>query len=143
MVEIWNSVICSSIRTSMQNLESVAQKMAELLHNYMIFVSHFFYFFYNLFGQSTWTSMQNLESVAQKITKLWVLMYCLYFRTFVICSDCPHELPCKIWSLYLKKWPSYCTRYERGHFGREVAVEAEEHIFFSGLYSPNSFLFVR
>ena len=25
-----------SIRTSMQNLESVAQKMAELLHNYVI-----------------------------------------------------------------------------------------------------------
>ena len=43
-----------------------------------------------------WTSMQNLESVAQKIAELWVLMYLI---TFVICSEYPYELPCKIWSL--------------------------------------------
>ena len=33
------------------------------------------------------------------------------FGTFlylcVICSDCTYKLPCKIWSLYLKKWVSY------------------------------------
>ena len=30
------NLLGQSIRTSMQNLESVAQKMAELLHNYVI-----------------------------------------------------------------------------------------------------------
>ena len=45
-----------------------------------------------------WTFMQNLESVAQKMAELWVLMYFLYFFTFVICSEYPYELPCKICS---------------------------------------------
>ena len=60
----------------------------------------FFYFFTfctfvlsHLVGQCIWTSMQNLKSVAQKMSELWVLC------TFVLCSDCPYKLPCKIWSL--------------------------------------------
>ena len=60
-----------SIRTSMQNLESVAQKTAELLHNYVILnyvITKFI--LCNLSGQSIRTSMQNLESVAQKMAEL-------------------------------------------------------------------------
>ena len=57
-----------SIRTSMQNLESVAQKMAELLHNYVItYIRNYVitkFILRNLSGQSIRTSMQNLESVA-------------------------------------------------------------------------------
>ena len=45
-----------------------------------------------------------------------LFLYFLYFCTFVIYLDYPYELPCKIWSLQLKKWLSYCTRYEREHF---------------------------
>ena len=49
----------------------------------------------------------------------FVLMYFFSFFctfcTFVIYLDYPYELPCKIWSLQLKKWLSYCTRYEREH----------------------------
>ena len=55
-----------SILTSMLNLESVAQKMAELLHNYVITK----FILRNLSGQSIQTSMQNLESVAQKMAEL-------------------------------------------------------------------------
>ena len=50
----------------MQNLESVAQKMSELLHNYVITK----FILGNLSGQSTRTSMRNLESVAQKMADL-------------------------------------------------------------------------
>ena len=39
-----------------------------------------------------------------------------------------------------KKWLSYCTRYERGHFALRVVGEVEEHIFFKLLYSPNFFV---
>ena len=41
-----------------------------------------------------------------------LFLYFLYFCTFVIYLDYPYELPCKIWSLQLKKWLSYeyfCT----------------------------------
>ena len=34
------SVICTSIRTTMQNLESVAQKMSELLHCFIPIICH-------------------------------------------------------------------------------------------------------
>ena len=50
----------------MQNLESVAQKMAELLHNYVITK----FILRNLSGQSIRTSLQNLEAVAQKMAEL-------------------------------------------------------------------------
>ena len=41
-----------SIRTSMQNLESVAQKMAELLHNYVMIANYKIYFVcFSKFGQ--------------------------------------------------------------------------------------------
>merc|ERR1712114_77339 len=67
-----------SIRTSMQNLESVAQKMAELLHNYVItYIRNYVitkFILRNLSGQSIRTSMQNLESVAQKMAELWHLV---------------------------------------------------------------------
>ena len=60
-----------SIQISMQNLESVAQEMAELLYNYVIFGSHFVLIFsHTLLGQSIRTSMQNLESVAQEMAEL-------------------------------------------------------------------------
>ena len=55
-----------SIRTSMRNLESVAQEMAELLHNYVITK----FILRNLSGQSIRTSMRNLEAVAQKMAEL-------------------------------------------------------------------------
>ena len=45
-----------------------------------------------------------------------LFLHFLYFCTFVIYLDYPYELPCKIWCLYLKKWLTYCSRYERGHF---------------------------
>ncbi len=58
----------------MQNLESVAQKMAELLHNYVItYIRNYVitkFILRNLSGQSIRTSMQNLESVAQKMAEL-------------------------------------------------------------------------
>ena len=50
----------------MQNLESVAQKMAEILHNYVITKL----ILCNLSGQSIQTSIRNLESVAQKMAEL-------------------------------------------------------------------------
>ena len=37
-------------------------------------------------------------------------------KILIICRDSPYEIACEIWSLYLKKWLSYCTRYKRGHF---------------------------
>ena len=58
----------------MQNLESVAQEMAEFLHNYVItlfrndVITKFI--LCNLLGLSIRTSMQNLESVAQKMAEL-------------------------------------------------------------------------
>ena len=93
----------------MQNLESVAQKLAELplgapetppsdapdQKN-----SH------NLSGQSIQTSMQNLESVAQKMAELPLDAPETppsdapdQKKILIICRDCPYELPCKIWSL--------------------------------------------
>ena len=59
----------------MQNLESVAQKMAELLHNYVIitYLRNYLittFILRNLSGQSIRTSMWNLESVALKMTEL-------------------------------------------------------------------------
>ena len=51
-----------SIQTSMQNLKSVAQKMAELLQITKFILR-------NLSGQSVRTSMQNLEVVAQKMAE--------------------------------------------------------------------------
>ena len=59
----------------MQNLESVAQKMAELLHNYVIitYIRNYVitkFILRNLSGQSIRTSMRNLEAVAQKMAEL-------------------------------------------------------------------------
>ena len=55
----------------LENLKSAAQKMAELLHNYVIFGGHFvFDFFHNLLRYSLQSSMQNRESVAQKMAEL-------------------------------------------------------------------------
>ncbi len=64
-----------SIRTSMRNLESVAQEMAELLHNYVIITYIRTYvitkfLLRNLSGQSIRTSTRNLEAVAQKMAEL-------------------------------------------------------------------------
>ena len=86
-------------------------------------ISVFFWYFWYLFVLSIRTSMQNLDFVAQELSELcsiwWPFCFLaaiLFFKNFVkISSDCPYELPCKIWSLQLKKWLSYCTRYERGH----------------------------
>ena len=69
------NLLGQSIRTSMQNLEYVAQKMAELLHNYIIFGGHFVFEVHfsknhNLLGLSIQTSMPNLEYVAQKMADL-------------------------------------------------------------------------
>ena len=36
------------------------------------------------------------------------------FFALLMLSVHPYELPCKIWSLLLKKWASYGTWYERG-----------------------------
>ena len=61
----------------MQNMESVAQKMAELLHNYVIIIylrncNYVItkFILRNLSGQSIQTSMRNLEFVAQKMAEL-------------------------------------------------------------------------
>ena len=54
----------------MQNLDSVAQNMAELLHNYIFVPTNYAKFILrNLSGQSIRTSMRNLESVAQKMSE--------------------------------------------------------------------------
>ena len=89
--------------------------------------------------------MQNLESVAQKMAELHLdapetpplstLLTPLTRKNLILCRDSPYELPCKIWSMYLKKWPSYCTRYERGHLLlRTITITIS---ILSGLYSPN------
>ena len=54
----------------MQNLESVAQKMAVL---WVLFYFLYFLYFCILFGLFIGTSMQNLESVAQKMSEFYML----------------------------------------------------------------------
>ena len=109
---------------SIQNLDSVAQDERVLL-NFAIWRPFYFLaailFFkknQNLVRLSIRTSMRNLDSIAQEMSKLCSILWFgghFVFQNFVkICSDCPYELPCKIWSLLLKKWASYGTWYERG-----------------------------
>ena len=93
----------------MQNLESVAQKIADLTldtpepPHLLTPLTNFFS--HNLFGQSIQTSTQNLESVAQEMSELCsILRFGGHFvfgghLGFGICLDCPYELPCKIWTL--------------------------------------------
>ena len=68
------NLLGQSIRTFMQNLESVPQKMAELLHNYVITLFRNYvitkFILRNLSEQSIRTSMRNLEAVAQKMAEL-------------------------------------------------------------------------
>ena len=59
----------------MRNLESVAQEMADLLHNYVIitYIRNYVitkFILRNSSGQSIRTSTRNLESVAQKMAEL-------------------------------------------------------------------------
>ena len=69
---------------SMQTMESIAHKMADLPVDspdppplrYRLFFSN------NLLGQSIQTSMLNLESLAQKISGLWQLVQ---NRTDILC----------------------------------------------------------
>ena len=76
----------------------------------VVFGGQFFgghFVFWNLFGLSIQTSMQNLDSVAQEMSELCSILrfggHFVYWRPFLkkikICSDCPYELPCKIWTL--------------------------------------------
>ena len=97
-----------SIQTSMQNLESVAQKWLNypltplrppLLTPLTKKNSH------NLLCQFIQTSMQNLETVAQKMAELPLdapetpLLMPLTKKNLIICYDSSYELPCKIWKL--------------------------------------------
>ena len=88
--------------TSMQNLESVAQKMDELaLDAPDQFFSH------NLFGQSIWTSIQTRNNWVRTWHPWLPPSDALDWFFLIICLDSPYELLCKIWTLYLKKWASY------------------------------------
>ena len=60
-----------SIRTSMQNLDSVAQEMSELC-SILRFGGHFV--FQKNFGLSILTSMQNLDSVALEMSELCTIL---------------------------------------------------------------------
>ena len=52
----------------------------------------------------------------------------VFWRPFCFSKFRPYELPYKIWSLQLKKWLSYCTRYERGHFLLLLIVYIQHHL---------------
>ena len=55
----------------------------------------------------------------------------------VYASKKSHGFPCKLCRLYLEKWLSYCSRYERG---RTSSIHLSYSIF-KLLYSPNLLLF--
>ena len=63
----------------MQNLESVAQKMADLWVLMYFFV---LLYFCNLFGLSIRTSMQNFRLLAQKLSELWSILCFYIFYVF-------------------------------------------------------------
>ena len=66
--EIFPNLFGMSIRTSMQNMDSVAQEMSELC-SILRFGGHFFKI-QNLLGLSVQTYKRNLDSVAQEMSEL-------------------------------------------------------------------------
>ena len=74
-------LVGQSIWISMQNLESVAQKMAEL------WVLLYFLYFCILFGLSIRTFMQNLDYVAQKMSELCSIYYLAAILFFLITQN--------------------------------------------------------
>ena len=106
-----NFVLCHLIRrsiwTSMRNLESVPQKMAEL------WVLLYFLYFCNLFvngcGRSRSTSKRNFGLVAQKVMLNFVFLVAILFFTFWL----------RVVKIYFhaKVWPSSLkNEWFGGHF---------------------------
>ena len=99
----------------------------------------------NLVRLSIQTSMRNLDSIAQEMSKLCSILWFgghIVFQNFVkICSDCPYELPCKIWSLLLKNEQVMALgTKEDKHLSIiyiQVIIQSKLHFSYSRRKNPN------